>query len=55
MSTFVEESETSTFPPPSDEERNIQPLHLPGEDLDILLREDSEALRDGLHGVRSRS
>ena len=37
------------------EERNIQSLNLPGKDLDIFLRENSEALRHGLHGVRSRS
>ena len=38
-----------------DEQANVQVLRLPSKDLDILLRENSEALGDGLQGIRARN
>ena len=38
-----------------DEQANVRVLRLPGEDLDIFLRENSEALGDGLHSVCARN
>ena len=37
------------------DETNIQLLSLPGEDLDAFLGENSEALGDGLQGIRARN